>query len=220
MNLLAIETATSVCGIAIFINGSFVAIVEEELHRQHAKKLPEFFDKLLTETNIKISDIDGIAVSIGPGSFTGLRIGLSYGKGLAFSAGLPVIPVPTLQTLVEGSQYQHENMRCIIHSHRDFVYYQDFSFYNDNYDIKSQPKSGLWKDVVYSLEEYQVIYQYGCQQLIDQLDTKTGIFKVKPSALSVGKIALRVFERDKIIEYHKIEPEYVSDFIISKKIGA
>ena len=220
MNLLAIETATSVCGIAIFINDALVAIVEEELDRQHAKKLPEFFDKLLTETNIKFSDIDGIAVSIGPGSFTGLRIGLSYGKGLAFSSGLPVIPVPTLQTLVEGSRYQFENIRCIIHSHRDFVYYQDFSFYNDIHDITSKPKSGLWKDVVHSIEKNQVIYQYGCQQLIDQLDTKTGIFEVKPSAISVGKIALRVSERDKIIEYHKIEPEYVSDFIISKKIGA
>ena len=220
MNLLAIETATSVCGIAIFINDALVAIVEEELDRQHAKKLPEFFDKLLTETNIKFSDIDGIAVSIGPGSFTGLRIGLSYGKGLAFSSGLPVIPVTTLQTLVEGSRYQYKNIRCIIHSHRDFVYYQDFSFYNDIHDITSKPKSGLWKDVVHSIEKNQVIYQYGCQQLIDQLDTKTGIFEVKPSALSVGKIALRVFERDKSIEYHKIEPEYVSDFIISKKIGA
>ena len=77
MNILAIETATPVCGIALFRQGELVEIREKTLYREHAEKLPLFFEDLREATNLKLGKLDGIAVSIGPGSFTGLRIGLS-----------------------------------------------------------------------------------------------------------------------------------------------
>ena len=94
MKLIAIETATEICSIAYLVDGECVALVEKQIPRQHAEKLPLFYEGLVAESNLDLSKIDGIAVSIGPGSFTGLRIGLSYAKGLAYSHKLPIIPGP------------------------------------------------------------------------------------------------------------------------------
>ena len=97
MNILAIETATEMCGIAYYENGVMQAVEEENIPRQHATSLPMFYKTLQDKTKFSLNILDGIAVSIGPGSFTGLRIGLSFTKGLAYSHDLPIIPVPTLQ---------------------------------------------------------------------------------------------------------------------------
>jgi tRNA threonylcarbamoyladenosine biosynthesis protein TsaB len=89
MKILAIETATEICGVSYIEDDNVIATVEENIPRQHAKSLPLFYEKLVADTGLKMSSLDGIAISIGPGSFTGLRIGLSYSKGLAFGQGLP-----------------------------------------------------------------------------------------------------------------------------------
>ena len=77
MKLIAIETSTEICGIAYIENGNCVEIVEYRIPRQHAEKLPLFYNELIEKTGLNLSEIDAIAVSIGPGSFTGVRIGVA-----------------------------------------------------------------------------------------------------------------------------------------------
>lgn len=96
MRILAIETATWTCSVALWRDGGVVAEQSERSTSNHASTLPVLVERVLADAGEKLSRGDCVAVSIGPGSFTGLRIGLSFAKGLAFSAGLSVVGVPTL----------------------------------------------------------------------------------------------------------------------------
>jgi tRNA threonylcarbamoyladenosine biosynthesis protein TsaB len=99
MIILGIETATAVCGVAVVRDGHVESEQIVESPQVHSEKLVPLIEQVVRESGIRPSDLDAIAVSIGPGSFTGLRIGLSVAKGLCFALGKPVVPVPTLEAL-------------------------------------------------------------------------------------------------------------------------
>ena len=121
MRLLAIETAYDVCGAAIIGDKGPEAIVERLAPRQHNEVLAPAVMRVLERAGRSFSDLDGIALSIGPGAYTGLRVGMSYVKGLAFATGLPVIPVPTLPSLLVG-EWVGEIDWVATWSHGDQVY--------------------------------------------------------------------------------------------------
>ena len=99
MTLLAIETATAVCAAAVVRDGGTMGEARIELPHVHSEKLISLVDGALGAAGLDSAGIDGIAVSVGPGSFTGLRIGVSAAKGLAYAWGKPLIPVLTLEAL-------------------------------------------------------------------------------------------------------------------------
>jgi tRNA threonylcarbamoyladenosine biosynthesis protein TsaB len=99
MILLGIETATTVCAAAVVRDGQLLAEELIDERNVHAERLMGMIDGVLRTTGMALEQMDGIAVSIGPGSFTGLRIGLSVTKGLAYASGKPIVPVPTLTGL-------------------------------------------------------------------------------------------------------------------------
>lgn len=96
MTILCVETSTSVCSAAICVDGVSTDECVSLERSNHARLLPTYIDDLLSAHQGKI---DAVAVSDGPGSYTGLRIGASMAKGICYSLGIPLIPVPTLQTL-------------------------------------------------------------------------------------------------------------------------
>lgn len=98
--LILIETSTSLCSVAIVENGEIVSERLSETPRAHASMTAPFVDEALKERGLRVSDCDAVAVSKGPGSYTGLRVGVSTAKGLCFGAGIPLISVGTLDTLV------------------------------------------------------------------------------------------------------------------------
>ena len=99
MRILAIETATSVCGCALVENGAIRREYSVEAPQIHSEKIMGLIDKVLASSQMACTDVDAVAVSIGPGSFTGLRIGLSVAKGLSFAGEKPLIAVSTLEAL-------------------------------------------------------------------------------------------------------------------------
>ena len=97
--ILCIETGTDICSVGIVNNGELIFLRESDSGRDHAKKVAVFTDELLRENDIDPQQIDAIAVGEGPGSYTGLRIGVSFAKGLSYGLSKPLIAVSSLAAL-------------------------------------------------------------------------------------------------------------------------
>jgi len=102
--ILHIETATDVCSVALSKGTEIIGLKEEAGGNNHAKHLLPFVDEVLKQSGVSMSEINGVAVSIGPGSYTGLRIGVSTAKGIAYTAGIPVMAISTLESIAQGGK--------------------------------------------------------------------------------------------------------------------
>ena len=110
-NILAIETSTAICSIVLWSENKIIAQKDTCEHNAHSRLLTVMINDLFTENNFDIKSLDAVAVSIGPGSYTGLRIGVSVTKGLCFGLSIPVITVDTLKALTQ--QYLYKNPEII-----------------------------------------------------------------------------------------------------------
>jgi len=113
--LLFLETATEVCSVALSKGNEIVAAVSSHKGNTHAELLFPFIDQVLTEDNCKISELDGVVLSIGPGSYTGLRIGASAAKGICYALNIPLIGVSTLQSIVFGALQSQKKQQNILY---------------------------------------------------------------------------------------------------------
>ncbi len=105
--ILQLETATPVCAVALAIDGKTVALKEETAQNIHASKLTLFINEVMEQSGIAFSELDAVAVSKGPGSYTGLRIGVSTAKGLCFALDKPLIGINTLSMMAAGFLTEH-----------------------------------------------------------------------------------------------------------------
>jgi len=123
MRVLAIETSTMLGGIAIMDEDmGLVAEVRVNVKATHSERLMTELDYVLQHSALHISDIDALAISTGPGSFTGLRIGISTAKGLAFTSGLPVTAVPTLEAFAWGFSFSRYPVCPMLDARKKEVY--------------------------------------------------------------------------------------------------
>lgn len=100
MKLLALDTATENCSVALWLEGSVLAR-EQELGRGHAERILPMVDEILASAGVELGQLDAIAVGLGPGGFTGVRLGVSVAQGLAFGVGLPLIGISNLAALAQ-----------------------------------------------------------------------------------------------------------------------
>ncbi len=123
MILLGIETATQVCGVGIVNDDEVIADFRIFKDMLHAEVLAQVVKEMFQISRISMSDIDGIAVSIGPGSFTGLRIGLAFAKGLSCGLDRPLVAVPTMDGIVCNVPHISE-WACVVMRAREGEYYR------------------------------------------------------------------------------------------------
>ena len=134
--ILAIETSQHVCGTAVYFDNTKYFETVINLKNSHSEKIFDIVDKTLKLAEVELQDLDCIAVSAGPGSFTGLRIGLSAAKGLAMGASLPVCLVPSFEAIAlqlsavlpEGTEFVVANKVNV-----DEVYFSRFHIKSNNY---------------------------------------------------------------------------------------
>lgn len=214
--ILAIETSSDVCGAAIYYNTERYSEINLKLKNVHSEKLMEIIQQQLETNKIELSDLSSIAVSSGPGSFTGLRIGMSAAKGLAFGAGLPIISVPTFEAFaLQISTYLHPGSEFILASrvNVDEVYYAKFLIEEVNYimieDLQVIPKEQLKFKITNNILVFGNV-------IIDNYNTKNRIISA-PNASSIGKWAY-LFGKDLLnYNFDFLEPNYLKNFVVKTK---
>jgi len=200
MNIISIETATDWCGVALLINDKCEDKIQKKIPRKHSEKLPVYYNRLMLSTKFDDNKLDAIAVSIGPGSFTGLRIGLGFAKGLAFAKDIPIIPVPTLDVIARSSEEENDDFSVYLFSHSDIVYHQQ---YKKGKAINSA-KASRWSSI--NKDSYSV--HYGCEEL---LKSKRNL-SVFPKVETVGRLAIENCESWVVKIPYSLVPNYISPF--------
>ena len=215
--LLAIETSDSSCGACVYFNEEKYFSSKLILKHSHAEKLFEIIGSVLNLALITQTDLKSIAVSSGPGSFTGLRIGMSAAKGIAQALSIPIIPVPTFEALAyQISRILPDKFLFIIANKvgRDELYFAKFQIMGNNYIFKEELK------IVPLLEFSSFVKDVPVFGNVVTLDTDINI-DVKnissPDPEFIAKWATN-FGLNKIIsEIDFIEPNYIKDFIVKEK---
>ena len=224
--ILHIETATSVCSAALSKNGNLVSLRETEDPRSHASSLSPFIEDIFNKSEFEISDLDAISISIGPGSYTGLRIGVSTVKGLAYGSGIPVISVSTLQSLANRVINEHKRdleniwvddiVLCpMIDARRMEVY---SAFYSSTLDMVRDVKADIIEKNSYKdfLKKGRVVFfGNGSEKCKEMITHKNAFFidNVVPSATFMIQLAELSWGKGDFVNTAYFEPFYLKDFI-------
>ena len=210
--ILAIETSSNICGISLIENGVYIDSIDEEKLKQHAEVLPKLYNELQNRTKFLLSNIDALAVSIGPGSFTGLRIGLSFTKGLAFSQNLPIIPISTMMALAYNSRKSLPSIG-VIHSHAERIFYQKIKWINTVPYPDGDIKVTEWDKFLDEIDQTENIFQLNCREL----DSSSDFIRTSLSSSTIGILANINYEELVVEQPYDLVPNYVSPFIVNKK---
>jgi tRNA threonylcarbamoyladenosine biosynthesis protein TsaB len=233
VKILAIETATSVCAAAVVGEGRILSEVSLDEKYIHAEKLMTQVDTVLTQSGCTLSQLDAIAISIGPGSFTGLRIGLSVAKGLTFASGKPLTAVPTLLALAqrvvdERIASDSEHVLAALDARRDEVYCQWFGVTGE----KARPLGTECDMSVARLideeREGRVFITGDAQAKLRQaLQTSTKHHGLewtfvpervaRCNAGTVGRIGEMLMMRGEVADVATLEPRYIKEFFFKQQ---
>ena len=207
--ILALETSSSVCGASILLNDELLSIEEKNTSRQHAELLPDLTKASLKNINKTLDDVNAIAISIGPGSFTGLRVGLGFAKGIAYAKTLPIIPVSSLLSLAYSLKSE-EPTQGILLSHARKVFYQTFQWRNNIPKINSEVLLAEIDDFIPSLNNG---FQFNCKNI---LGDSRGLKTAKLSSSNIGKLGSIYFHDWMVETPHTLKPNYIAPFKIKK----
>jgi len=216
--ILSIETSTRSCSVALSLNGELVKSIEEVSEQySHSEQLTVFIEELLLNENIKVIDLDAIAISSGPGSYTGLRIGTSTAKGLCYACGIPLIAIPTLDAMAEGMKNNYPDIQLcpMIDARRMEVYCAVYySSLASSVEAKVINKDSFKK----VLSQGSVLF-FGdgaekCKKIIDHKNANF-ISDFFPSSKFMSSLAEQSFKKKKFENIAYFEPFYLKNFITS-----
>jgi tRNA threonylcarbamoyladenosine biosynthesis protein TsaB len=231
MNVLGIETATSVCAVALAAGES--AAVEEfiDQERVHAEKLLVLVDRVLERADVRLEDLEGVAVSIGPGSFTGLRIGLSVAKGLSFGAELPIVAVPTLESLARrvidaAPGRLPGSILATVNARRDEVYCQLFRTGDGGFISVWGPRDLSVARLAEQLGEPDLVLTGDGSpkvvRFLSEMDRPPPVRVAEPviarcSAATVALMGVRLLGEGRRDDPSSLEPAYVKEFDVASR---
>ena len=228
--ILCIETGTDICSVGIARDGELMSLRESDQGRDHAKQVAVFVDELLRETGVKPDELDAVAVGMGPGSYTGLRIGVSFAKGLCYGLNVPLLAVGSLEALTDVAIKDYEAgiiqvegwdeaFLCpMVDARRMEVYTQIF---NSRCEAQSEVSAEIITEDSFSQWRAKgnlVIFGNGAAKCQEMLPDAIYI-DVAPSARGLTRIAHQLFEAGKTVDIAYFEPFYLKDFVVipSKK---
>ena len=225
--ILCLETATNLCSVALCDNDGVVSLRESDESKSHASMLTVFIEEIFRDNGIRARDLSAVAVSKGPGSYTGLRIGVSVAKGIAYAATIPLIATETTLSMFWGIRDNHSfgtesdanSLFCpMLDARRMEVYYAI-------YDSKGNKIKEISAEVIneasfVNIPESQKIIFFGdgalkCREVINR---KNALFATdfSISASHMYKPVLNAYNDHKFENVAYFEPLYLKDFITSR----
>lgn len=225
--ILLIETSTEICSVALTIDGLLTDSIESKEGQNHARLVTVFAEELLRRNQVKAEALVAVAVSKGPGSYTGLRIGVSTAKGICFARHIPLIAIGTLQAMT-----QH-----VIHNRRSFPVPEDkpvlycpmidarrmevFSMLFDDQGNKLKPIEALIVDESFLAQElkdnYVVFFGNGAEKCKKVLSSPNALFvsDVEASAKYMCNLAWQLYNKKQFEDVAYFEPFYLKDFVVT-----
>ena len=228
--ILCIETGTDICSVGLSRDGELISLRESDEGRDHARNVALFVDELLRENDIAAEELSAVAVGMGPGSYTGLRIGVSFAKGLCYGLQITLVAVGSLDSMVQVAREDHEAGIIDVDNWNDAVLCpmvdaRRMEVYTQMFDTQGQPLNEVKAEIVTeeSFKEWRgerqlVIFGNGAAKCREVLNDATYI-NVTPSARGLAALAHQRFEAGQTEDIAYFEPFYLKDFIIipSKK---
>ncbi len=217
--ILHLETSTKVCSVALSCGGKQIALKEDLSNEySHAENLTLYIQDVLTQSNISLKELNAVSVASGPGSYTGLRIGVSTAKGLCYALEIPLIAVDSLISLATQAKEKHQdiNLCALIDARR----MEEFNgVYSTNLESLKPISADIISEDSYKEFEPFVYFGDGANKLEDiwkdkncKIDTT-----IYSSALGQIPLAYEKFNKNQFEDVAYFEPFYLKDFIGLKK---
>lgn len=219
--ILSLETSGNSCSVALHNNGQLVAIKRVDEPQAHASKLAPLIQAAANEANVLMMQLEAVAITAGPGSYTGLRIGTSTAKGLCFSLNIPLISVSTLDLLVyQGIEFDLKcDLLCpMIDARRMEVYCM---IADRNFKVIQPTEASILDENSFaSLLEHNTITFYGdgAAKFKSVLQNSNAFFvdDVLPSVEVLGNVAQQKFSNKQFEDLIYFEPNYLKEFQVKK----
>lgn len=217
--ILNIETATTNCSVSLSKEGETFILKEDYGNGySHAEKLHVYIEDVLNQAKLTLKDIDAIAISKGPGSYTGLRIGVSTAKGLCFAADKPLISIATLEALAHQVKADNGVIIPMLDARRMEVY---SAIFDANYKEIRETRAQVLEETSFSsyLEQGKVYFVgNGVEKTKTLINHPNAIFieGKLPSANEMSSLAYNKHKKDDIEDVAYFEPYYLKDFIAIK----
>jgi len=219
--ILQIETATQVCSVAIAVNGKTIALKEEAAQNIHAASLTLFIAAVMKEAKLTYADLDAVAVSKGPGSYTGLRIGVSTAKGICFALDKPLIAIDTLKMMAAGFLAEHPNYGGLVCPMIDARRMEVFTAV---FDHKLGPFEAVnakivdEKSFILELDSHFVTFigdgAMKCEPVLVHQNAHFSTTNYN-SASNMSALAHTAFENNTVEDLAYFEPFYLKDFVFT-----
>jgi tRNA threonylcarbamoyladenosine biosynthesis protein TsaB len=233
--ILNIETATKVCSVALSLNGEIVQLQESREKNSHSATITLFIEEVMNTAGIPFSGLDAVAVSMGPGSYTGLRIGVSTAKGICYALDKPLIAISTLQAMAAGminlTQITHKDARMQSSLFCPMIDARRMEVYNALYDKELNTIRATQAEIISGdsfqeqMEKQQVVFAGDgaekCKIFLGQHPNALFLDEFFPSSAFMHKISEKKYQAGEFESVAYFEPFYLKDFIpgISKVKG-
>lgn len=227
--ILSIETGTEVCSVALAKDGEMISLRESgDQGRAHANNLGVYIEEVLRENDLDADDLDAVAVGAGPGSYTGLRIGVSTAKGICYALGLPLIAIDSLKALANIAMEEHRAgiieikdmetavLAPMIDARRMEVYACLFtSALNPLCDTYAHVLTEDSFSDVFAASRELIVFGNGAQKCTDLLPD-VRFARVASSARGLVTLAEEAFRKGDFVDTAYFEPYYLKDFVVIK----
>lgn len=209
MRVLAVETSTLAGGVAVLDDDRVLGEYLLDVRVTHSERLMVAVDRVLTDAGLRIEDLDGLAVASGPGSFTGLRIGLGTVKGLAFARALPIAAVPTLDAMAAGVPFAELPVVPVIEARKGEIYTSRYRWDGAGMCREWDYLALAPAELAARLEEPTILVGDGAASIVSPFARLAPVARRLPSPSVVGQLGLERLARGETVAVADLVPFYL-----------